>query len=179
MDKGWENFIAVYDTLIEMALDSQSVLTLIEDSARLAFFETLAMDSLNIGFADAREIIELATSESHPLVIHELYLPEERRHLTQSVSKPLSETRFDETFSLFPNPSNGLLNFKKQFASQGDLLIYNSLGQLSANFHLQSGESSGTIEVSNLTNGFYYFVFDGNNSLKEASFYTGKFAVIK
>ncbi|GAB4140892.1 MAG: hypothetical protein Fur0041_16070 [Bacteroidia bacterium] len=70
--------------------------------------------------------------------------------------------------NIFPNPSiDGNFVLQYEFDSEGDLEIYNALGQIIFKTNLESGAIQKTINLSTKANGVYYYrLLENGNELK-------------
>lgn len=66
---------------------------------------------------------------------------------------------YENTFKVYPNPSNGVLSFEKAL-KRGQLSVYNLSGQLM--YNLLNNETLKTIDLSFLEQGIYTIVFTDN-----------------
>jgi hypothetical protein len=73
------------------------------------------------------------------------------------------EKKFENTITLYPNPSSGLLNIKRNIENIISVTIYNSTGQNCKTFMLLSHDNS--LDISDLKTGLYLFkITDGYNT---------------
>jgi hypothetical protein len=64
-----------------------------------------------------------------------------------------------ETFSIYPNPGNGIFHFNS--LNKGKLTVYNSLGEIAYVKNCQEGQSE--LNLGHLEDGIYYFRLDGHS----------------
>jgi len=68
------------------------------------------------------------------------------------------ESNITENFSIYPNPATDIVNIVSQNASE--LAIYNATGKEVK--RIRTNEGSTSINISDLPNGMYFIVIDGN-----------------
>jgi hypothetical protein len=59
-----------------------------------------------------------------------------------------------ETFSIFPNPTNGILHIESSINESQSCYIYNSFGQMVLNFQLE--KETNQVDVSSFSSGIYF-----------------------
>ena len=81
--------------------------------------------------------------------------------ITQKVSSctGLAKNVGDQTFQLYPNPSNG--EFVLEFTKEADLIIYNSIGQQVTTQRIYKGKNQMNVTLSP---GVYLFSISEGNS---------------
>jgi Leucine-rich repeat (LRR) protein len=69
---------------------------------------------------------------------------------------------FDETISIFPNPSNGLIQIRSDSYKLENIKVYNLLGEL-INSHQRIGTSALNIDLSKEAKGIYFIRIEDEN----------------
>jgi hypothetical protein len=69
-------------------------------------------------------------------------------------NKPIGNT--NQTI-LYPNPSNDIVNIIKQCPNAGQIIIYNTIGQVISVKNLQTGQSQETLNIIEIPSGFYVY----------------------
>lgn len=86
----------------------------------------------------------------------------------------LNESKELRSLTLYPNPSEGKVNvsFSSQFYDEAKLIVYDVFGKelMFQNIHINSGENSVLLNLSNLSNGMYIISIETGSEKKITSF---------
>ncbi len=83
---------------------------------------------------------------------------------TIDCTSKIEKTNKSNDILIYPNPSNGIINVQFKTHQTGDIIIYNSLGQILYSENMDN-QISKTIEIASNTKGIVYLTIKTNNNI--------------
>lgn len=141
--RSWDRnvcFTDYHEYYIEVEVDIEASFFSSDSCSAVAYSDS----SARVGQSDCFSLADLTTNDLHMGF----------NFMTSSTENPI-----EASVTLFPNPTDGFVDFESQYLLQG-ALFYDATGTLVKQVSSQTGLSGGRIDVSELDAGMYYLHLD-------------------
>jgi hypothetical protein len=153
----FKNFCTMHDIIIDLIQNEQTPYIMRENSSLHEEVEEIAEDTTLIGYEMARAVLSMVFGNQYPVWIEQIDTSRESPRLENSINYNGNKTD-THSLNLYPNPSNGSVTVEAIIpddSRQGEIVIFNLLGERNKTYNLENGKNILHINIADYLPGIY------------------------